>query len=294
MPASPTETLTSFIVRRPDDDELDVFGLTHPGKVRPSNQDHFLICSLSKQLTVHQTSLPEIESVGGGAERLAFFAMIADGVGAGAAGETASRLALEAMSEYAAHSMHVYYTADPSNEEEFKWALTEAAMKVHKQLVKRMDGDSRTGNMATTLTMILSVWPRAYILQVGDSRYYLMRDGELMQVTRDQTLAEQLVEQGVFSPADASKTPLAHVLSSTIGGSETKPVVTGIDNDWDTVHLMCSDGLTKHVSDEQIADRLRNMKSSRHACEQLVQDALDDGGSDNITIIVGRVQQKKD
>lgn len=293
MVTSPTQTLTSFLGRRPADDELDVFGLTHPGKVRQTNQDHFLICSLSKRLDVHQTSLPEIDAVGGKAQRLAFFAMVADGVGGSTGGEAASRLALEAMSEYAAHSMHVYYTADPSNEEEFTWALTEAAMKVHEAL-KGTNGDPAKSKMATTLTMYLGVWPKAYLLQVGDSRYYLMRGGELTQISRDQTLAAQLVEDGVFSPADASKTPLANVLSSSIGGSETRPVVTGFDNGWGYKHLMCSDGLTKHVPDALIAERLRDMTSSRKVCEQLLQDALDDGGTDNITIIVGRVQQKKD
>ena len=65
-------------------------------------------------------------------------------------------------------------------------------------------------------------------------------------------------------------------------------MVTGIDNDWDYVHLLCSDGLTKHVSDEQIAERLRSLTSSKQTCEALLQDALDDGGNDNITIVVGR------
>jgi protein phosphatase len=78
------------------------------------------------------------------------------------------------------------------------------------------------------------------------------------------------------------------VLSSAIGGSETTPVVTGIDQNWNYVHLLCSDGLTKHVSDELIAERLRSMTSAKHVCELLLQDALDDGGSDNITVVVAR------
>ena len=142
--------------------------------------------------------------------------------------------------------------------------------------------------MATTLTLMLFVWPRAYLLQVGDSRYYILRDGELTQISRDQTLAQVLVDDDVFSRTEASKSPLSDVLSSAIGGSETTPVVTGIDNTWNYVHLLCSDGLTKHVPDELIAERLRSMTSARQACEDLLQDALDDGGSDNITVIVAR------
>ena len=108
------------------------------------------------------------------------------------------------------------------------------------------------------------------------------------QISRDQTLAQVLVDDGVFSRTEASKSPLSNVLSSDIGGSETTPVVTGIDQDWNYVHLLCSDGLTKHVSDERIAERLRAMTSAKRVCEDLLQDALDGGGSDNITIIVVR------
>ena len=102
-----------------------------------------------------------------------------------------------------------------------------------------------------------------------------------------------LVDDGVFSRTEAAKSPLSDVLSSAIGGSETTPVVTGIDQDWNYVHLLCSDGLTKHVSDERIAEQLRSMTSARQACEALLQDALDGGGTDNITVIVGRALQNE-
>jgi protein phosphatase len=146
--------------------------------------------------------------------------------------------------------------------------------------------------MATTLTLYLGVWPKAYLLQLGDSRCYLMRDGVLSQITRDQTMAQELVDQGVLTRDDAPRTRWAHVLSSAIGGHQTAPVVTRIEMAWNNVILLCSDGLTKHVSDDKIADRLRAMTSSRQVCEQLLADALEDGGSDNVTILVGRAVQK--
>ena len=92
-------------VRKPTDDELDVYGLTHPGKVRSTNQDHFLICSLRKQMLVHLTSLPAIDQVAAPNERLAFLAMVADGVGGSAGGETASRLAVEVVTRYVSESV---------------------------------------------------------------------------------------------------------------------------------------------------------------------------------------------
>ena len=78
------------------------------------------------------------------------------------------------------------------------------------------------------------------------------------------------------------------MLSSSIGGPQTAPVVTRLPANWENVHLLCSDGLTKHVSDERIAERLSALTTSKEACESLLKDALDGGGSDNITIIVGR------
>ncbi len=278
------------VLRKPTDDQNDFYGLTHLGKVRKDNQDHFLISSLHKRMEVQQTSLPDPGKVYAEADRLALLTMVADGVGGGPQGETASRKALEAVSQYVTRSMDCYYTADPSDDQAFMQALADAALHSHEDLRERSGADLGKG-MATTLTLMLFVWPRAYLLQVGDSRYYILRDGELTQISRDQTLAQVLVDDDVFSRSEASKSPLAHVLSSAIGGSATTPVVTGIDNNWDYVHLSCSDGLTKHVQDEQIAERLRSMTSSKQVCEDLLQDALDDGGSDNITILVGRAQR---
>jgi protein phosphatase len=183
--------------------------------------------------------------------------------------------------------MDCYYTADPTDDQAFTQALADAALHCHEDLRERSGAESGRG-MATTLTLMLFVWPRAYLLQVGDSRYYILRDGELTQISRDQTLAQVLVDDDVFSRTEASRSPLAHVLSSAIGGSATSPVVTGIDQNWHYVHLLCSDGLTKHVEDDQITERLRSMTSAKQVCEALLQDALDDGGSDNITILVGR------
>jgi len=274
--------------RRPRDDEIDVYGLTHPGRIRTENQDHFLICSLRKQMVVRMTSLPQAEQVMGEPERLASLAMIADGVGGGSRGAEASRIALEAVARYVSSSMRCYYAADAADDRGFSQRLEDDALRCHRELVRRGEEDPDFRGMATTLTLYLGVWPRAYLLQVGDSRCYLLRRGELTQITRDQTLAQELVDLGVMSRADASDSPLAHTLSSSIGGSQTAPVVTRFDMAWGNVLLLCSDGLTKHVSDERLRERLRSMTSAQQVCEDLLQEALEGGGSDNISVIVGR------
>ena len=274
--------------RKPHDEEIDVYGLTHPGKVRKENQDHFLVCSLKRQMVVRQTSLPTVDSVTAQGERLAFLMMVADGVGGGAKGEEASRLAVEAATQYVQRSMRCYYAASADDDEEFFQALREAALGCHGQLMRRGETDPEFRGMATTLTLYLGVWPCGYLLQVGDSRCYILEQGELSQITRDQTMAQELVDLGVMKPEEAQKTRLAHTLSSAIGGRNTEPVVTRREPKWGNVVLLCSDGLTRHVSDERIRERLRTMKSSRQVCEDLLKEALAEGGTDNITMIVAR------
>ena len=273
--------------RKPRDDEIDVFGVTHTGKVRKTNQDHFLIGSLHRKLSIERSSLPA-GHLGLDEERVAFLMMVADGVGGGQKGEEASRVALEDVTQYISESAKCYYHAD-AGEADFVEALQEAAARCHQHLLERATSDPDAAGMATTLTLFIGVWPWAYLLQVGDSRYYLYRDGVLKQITRDQTMAEELAAQGVMARQAAMASRWAHVLSSSIGGPQSAPVVIRLPSNWSNVHLLCSDGLTKHVSNDQIRDRLASMTSAKQVCEQLLQDALDAGGTDNITIIVGRV-----
>jgi protein phosphatase len=279
--------------RKPYDDEIDVFGVTHPGHVRRDNQDHFLVCALRKQIVVHLSSLPDADQMMEDSERLAFLVMVADGVGGGAKGGEASRVALQAVTQYVSRSMRCYYAAG-ADDQEFYDALQEGARQCHQEILRRGEEDPDYRGMATTLTLFLGVWPRAYLLQVGDSRCYLLRGGELTQLTRDQTMAQELIDAGIMTPTDAAATRLAHTLSSSIGGRQTDPKVTRLDMAWGHVILMCSDGLTRHVGDDRIRDVLRSMTSAQQACEDLLQEALDAGGSDNVTIVVGRAVQRQE
>jgi protein phosphatase len=147
--------------------------------------------------------------------------------------------------------------------------------------------------MATTLSLGIVVWPWMYVVQVGDSRCYVYQDGVLRQVTRDQTLAQELVDQGVLSPERAHASPLNHVLSSAIGAPEAVPEITRVDvRQRGCVILVCTDGLTKHVTDAEIAAHLGQMASAEQLCRTLLQLALDRGGSDNITLVVGRALRR--
>ncbi len=293
MTAPDTTATIAGPKRKPRDDEIDVHGVTHPGKVRPENQDHFLVCALKKHMVVRMTSLPELDGVTAEPERLAFLMMVADGVGGGAKGEEASRKTVEAVAQYVSQSMSCYYAAGSSDDQAFFEALQEGALRCHEELLRRGREDPQYRGMATTLTLYLGMWPRAYLLQVGDSRAYLLHQGKLAQITRDQTMAQELIDIGVIKPGDTANNRLAHTLSSSIGGRQTAPAVTRHTVDWGTVALICSDGLTNHVSNERIREVLRSMTSAQQACEDLLQEALEGGGTDNITLIVARALPKE-
>ena len=185
--------------RKPQDDELDAHGLTHPGKVRPNNEDAFLLASIHKRVQVVATSLSDQQRLPLGDDRLAVLAMVADGVGGLAGGEEASALALETAMQYVTESMDCYYRAD-ATEARFIEELQAAAMRAHEAVLSTTPSEGKRRRMATTLTLYMGVWPNYYLLQVGDSRYYTFRDGILTQISRDQTMAQDLETRGCSPP----------------------------------------------------------------------------------------------
>lgn len=277
--------------RKPRDDELDLFGLTHPGKVRPENQDQFLICTVHPQLVMHGTSIPEHDRLPLRGERVATILLVADGVGGGSRGREASELATRAVAQYVMSSLECFHAVGASTGERFFGALSDAALDAHEAVLAESADRADVNRMATTLTLAIIVWPWAYVVQVGDSRCYHLHGGELHQVTKDQTMAQALVDVGALEPSKIKGSRLNHILTSALGGTEALPVVTRVELRRDSVLLLCSDGLTKHVTDAEIADRLRTKESSAQVGRALVDLALERGGSDNITVIVRQAKE---
>jgi len=203
-------------------------------------------------------------------------------------------MAVEAVTQYVTRSVRLCSGDTAGSSDAFAHALEDAAREMPRRHPPPAEGNQELAGMATTLTMWIGMWPRSYLLHVGDSRCYILHDGELTQLSRDQTMAQELVDLGVLSRTDAYRSPWVNVLSSAIGGQQTTPVVSSLSQVWGTVGLLCSDGLTKHVPDERIRERLLNLTSARQACEALVQDALDGGGTDNVTVVVGRTVRRDD
>jgi protein phosphatase len=274
---------------RPRDDELDLFGITHTGRVRTSNQDQFLLCTVHPQVVVHGTSLADPSAITLRGERVATIMLVADGVGGSADGSEASRLATISVTEYFASAMKCWHTAGSASEHEFTAALREAAIEAHRRVKEQSAVQLDGRKMATTLSVGIVVWPWLYVIQVGDSRCYHFEDGQLRQVTRDQTLAQEMIDRGALTPERAHNSPLNHVLSSAIGADDAVPEISRVDvRKRGCITLVCSDGLTKHVSDDEIAAACERMTSSEQLCRTLLDLALARGGSDNITIVCGR------
>jgi len=287
---SPSDVLNATVTAdlKPRDEDLDLFGLTHQGLVRSENQDHFLIGTLHRELAVHGTSLPMSQLLLRG-ERLATFGVVADGVGGTAGGAAASRRAVETIAQYVQSTLRCFSVADPNHETAFVDALRAAALEAHTA-VRAIGSDAEDYGPATTLTMAIGVWPRAYVLQVGDSRCYVYGDGALRRLTRDQTLAQDFVDSGTLKAEELARSPYRNVLSSAIGGRNADPVVSALNQRRDNVVLLCSDGLTRHVTDEELGVALASIRSAEQVCQDLLRLALERGGTDNITIIVGRAR----
>jgi protein phosphatase len=285
MPEGSTEPLP-----RPTKDNIDVFGLSHQGLVRTENQDHFLVASLHKAMQIHHSSLPE-EAIG---ELLSpsrgFVFLVADGVGGMPGGSDASRTALSSIIDYVVQTMDLYVQLDPDAEPAFLAELQRSVERSHERVREKGEADDEHVGMATTLTMVCIRWPRGYLVHVGDSRCYRLRDGELEQLTKDQTMAQAMVDAGALSPDQAEHSGLKHVLYSAIGATRAEPFTLTTDVRWDDVMMLCSDGITKHVTDDEIRDALRRSTSAEATCKELVDLALARGGSDNTTIVIGRLK----
>jgi serine/threonine protein phosphatase PrpC len=189
--------------------------------------------------------------------------------------------------------MQCFFATDTHDDTALVDSLREAATKSHELIARRAQDSGERKGMATTLTMYVAVWPMLYILQVGDSRLYLFRDGKLEQLTRDQTMAQDLVDSGVLQPEQAKKSPYAHVLSSSLGGSTWQPEVSRFVLKQGDKLLLCTDGLTKHVPDQLIGDTIRNMTSSEQVARSLVDDTLKAGATDNVTVLMLQTVTRK-
>ena len=264
---------------------LDVFGLTDIGKKRKANEDQFVIALMRKSLELEHTSLENTESLDRFGQATARLLMVADGVGGSVGGGLASSSAVQALTEYLGQTAGCYYKFDVDTEHEFLDQLEGAVQKAHERIQSHTP---KGRGPATALTVVTLVWPRGYVIHVGDSRGYHLRGGRLRQFTQDQTMGELLVAEGVMTEEQARDSGMHNVLSSALG-ADYIPSIGLIDFRFNDALLLCTDGLTKHVSDEEITAILERGETAESTCRELVDAALEAGGTDNITVVVCRM-----
>lgn len=278
---------------RPRDDEIDLFGLTHQGHRRASNQDHFLIATIHAEIKVNGTSLTDTTELPLLGNRLGTVLLVADGVGGANDGGAAAKLATESVIQYVASSLRCYHEMGIGNDPRFLTSLREAAVRAHDAVVAEAAARADHPSLATTLTLGIGVWPWLYVVQVGDSRAYIYSGKRLVQVTRDQTMAQEMLDIGALAPADLPRSPLKDILSSAIGAEQATPEVTRVDvSERGCVLVFCTDGLTKHVTDAEIESYCAMGLSAEKLARSLVDLALDRGGSDNVTVVVAQAPVK--
>ncbi len=235
---------------------------TDRGRVRDHNED--FIARL-------EPASPEEEKVNG------WVYIVADGVGGADAGEFAS--------EYSSTRTLVHYQ-DNRDQEHFGQRLVKSMHAANTDLRTFVAGRNDGKRMATTMVAAVIDDGRAYIANVGDSRGYHWRNGTLRQITKDQSLVAKLLEEGAITEEEAVRHPHRNVILYSIGSEKTPQIdLFEITLTLGDKVFLCSDGLTRHVSDEEICTVLEN-GDLEQAAGQLVEMANDRGGQDNITVAI--------
>jgi protein phosphatase len=267
------------------------YGLTDAGKVRPSNEDHFLIAELARTLWVHQTSLPQPHTQHGRNRGHIF--LVADGMGGHHGGELASALTVATIEAFVLHLLKRFSNLQATDEQsvlkDFQAALGQANARIFEETAHH---PQLTG-MGTTLTMAFASGWKLFVVHAGDSRCYLFRGGNLRQLTTDHTVTGELIRSGVLKPEQASRHMLRHVVTNVVGGRGEAALHAELyraDLEAGDVVLLCSDGLTDMLADDRITATLKAEADPRRACERLVAEANEQGGRDNITAIVSRFE----
>lgn len=271
-------------------------GRTDIGKKRETNQDQYLIADLNKSMLVQSTSLNlETQSRLYGMSHGKLF-MVADGMGGHQGGNRASTLAIDLLINQLLNSMHWFFQMDQdqeAREQGFIEDLKKMMQKAHEAIEKESSEDSGSKGMGTTLTMAYVIWPWMYIVHAGDSRCYLLRRGELKQLTRDHTVSNQLMEKGGMTPDEAEKSPWSNVLYNALGAgaSAVDAEVHKVPLEPNDMIMLCSDGLYRYLPDQEIQDILLSELEPLEVCRSFIELANFRGGADNITSIVARLEQ---
>jgi protein phosphatase len=289
----PSGLIPGVPVRAPEATEvlIDVAGLSDKGKVREENQDHFLVVRAGRYAETLATSLPA-GAIPQRSEDRGLVMVVADGMGGQAAGEVASRMVLVTLTHLILNHPEWALKVNEKSAADIQERVVARYQALDAALADRMQEDPALKGMGTTLTFAYSIGLDVFIAHAGDSRAYLLHDGSVRQLTRDDTYVQRLVDAGMLSREAAAGHQLRNALTNVLGGGKR-----AVDVELERLRvavgdclLLCSDGLTGTMSDDEIAGILGRTGSAAESCRRLVDLALERGAPDNVTAIVARYE----
>lgn len=286
-PVHPPQPFSSLV-------EIQFGATTHPGNVRPNNEDAYIIYRTGRFWEKLKTNLNAAD-LPDRSDEIGYGMAVADGMGGAAAGEVASSMAIRVLVSLILNAAKWALKLDnPETREVELQDVKERAeayfRKVDQALMEYMEAYPRLKGMGTTLTGAYSFGDDLFILHIGDTRAYLFRQGSLKRLTHDQTMAQALVDAGAISPEQVSTHMLRHALTSCLGGEkgQIQIEIRHLKLKNGDRLLLCSDGLTEMVSETDIAEAMKATEASADACTALTNLALQKGGKDNVTVLMAR------
>lgn len=262
---------------------VNVFGRTDVGRTREHNEDTFAVADL----TAFNASLqPEVRTHTCG-ERGSFF-MVADGMGGAAAGEVASQMAVETI---LSELDNRWRNAQATDSETFAHALKASTEAANSRIHSYAAAHPENRGMGTTATIAGLLGDTLFLCQVGDSRGYIVRDGVAIQITKDQSLMQKLIEAGEMTPEEAEVSERRNIILQALGPEpKIKVDLTSQQVMRGDVLILCSDGLSGQVRANEIAEVVKTESDLVNVCKRLIDLANEAGGPDNITVVAARFE----
>lgn len=264
------------------------YGRTDQGRVRPANEDSFLIASPGAPWLRQEEGAPIRTHIEYGTDQLF---VVADGMGGHAGGAQASALAVTAVERSLISTLHWLFALRAPEDEVDVDVLSEMCAALQRADLRVCEEAARSpgfADMGTTLTVAYLHASRLYVAHAGDSRCYLLRGNKMYRLTQDHTLVHEMVQHGILESEDDAHAPFRHVVTNFVGGPRpgVRVEVHRVKVAPGDVILLCTDGLTGMLSDAQISAILQAHPDPREACDRLIDAANDAGGRDNVTAIV--------
>ena len=261
---------------------IAVFGKTDVGRNRDHNEDSFIVADLTSGNASLQ---PEVREHDLGPKGTLL--MVADGMGGAAAGEVASEMATKTVFD---HMMSSWGSDSENTPQKFAYRLKEAVEKTNQAINQYAREHPEHRGMGTTTTAVGILWDNIYLTQVGDSRAYLVRKGAAIQLTKDQSLMQRLIDAGELTEEEAEKSERRNIILQALGPDPKVRVDLTHQEVRRGDHIViCSDGLSGQVKKSEIAAAVAANGDLRQVCAQLIELANSRGGPDNITVIVARL-----